>query len=130
MAAAAPNANFAEIGKAFATHYYQTFDSTRVNLQSLYQAESLMTFENEQFMGMQSIMTKLTTLQFQTVQHQTTTIDCQPAPNNGVMVFVTGNLAVDGNTTTPLKFAQTFLLMPTASGSWYIHNDMFRLNYC
>ena len=37
---------------------------------------------------------------------------------------------VDGNVTTPIKFAQTFHLMPTAAGSWYIHNDIFRLNYC
>ena len=50
----------AEIGKAFTTHYYQTFDATRVNLQTLYKEDSLMTFENEQFMGMQAIMTKLT----------------------------------------------------------------------
>ena len=50
----------AEIGKAFTTHYYQMFDTTRVNLQTLYKEDSLMTFENEQFMGMQAIMTKLT----------------------------------------------------------------------
>ena len=50
----------AEIGPAFASHYYNTFDSNRVNLQTLYKDGSLLTFENEQFMGMQSIMTKLT----------------------------------------------------------------------
>ena len=50
----------AEIGKAFTTHYYQTFDTARVNLQTLYTDQSMLTFENEQFMGMQSIMTKLT----------------------------------------------------------------------
>jgi len=57
---AAPNAQFAEIGKAFAQHYYQTFDTNRAALHSLYQNESMLTFENEQFMGMQAIMTKLT----------------------------------------------------------------------
>ena len=34
------------------------------------------------------------TLQFQTVQHQPTTTDCQPTLNNGIIVFVTGKLAV------------------------------------
>ena len=124
------NANFAAIGTAFTTHYYQTFDSQRVNLQSLYQQESLLTFEGEQHAGMQAIMTKLTTLNFQTVAHKVTTCDSQPSPGGGILVMVTGDLAVDGNTTTPLKFAQSFHLMPTQSGSWYIHNDMFRLNYC
>ena len=44
-------------------------------------------------------------------------------------MMVTGDLAVDGNVTTPLKFAQTFFLKPTPEGSWYIKNDVFRLNY-
>ena len=117
-----------EIGPAFAQHYYTTFDSTRANLQTLYKDDSLLTFENEQFMGMQPIMTKLTTLQFQTVIHKTTTCDAQPC-EDGILVMVTGDLAVDGNVTTPLKFAQTFFLKPTPEGSWYIKNDFFRLNY-
>ena len=50
----------AEIGKAFSEHYYNTFDSNRANLQTLYTDQSMLTFENEQFMGMQAIMTKLT----------------------------------------------------------------------
>ena len=43
-------------------------------------------------------------------------------------MIVTGDLAVDGGVATPMKFAQVFHLMPQAAG-WYIHNDMFRLNY-
>ena len=151
----------AEIGKAFAEHYYQTFDTQRVNLQTLYTDQSLLTFENEQFMGMQAIMTKLTvrhrssawrvrskplaggadararapvppairtqTLAFQTVQHKITTIDSQPTPGGGVLALVTGDLAVDNGNV--IKYAQTFHLMPNPAGSWYIHNDMFRLNY-
>lgn len=53
----------AEIGKAFVGHYYQMFDASieqRSTLQSMYQDASMLTFENEQFMGMQAIMTKLT----------------------------------------------------------------------
>lgn len=41
---------------------------------------------------------------------------------------VTGDLAVDGSA-NPIKFAQTFHLMPNGA-SWYVHNDIFRLNYC
>ena len=53
----------AEIGKAFVTHYYQMFDASieqRSTLQAMYQDASMLTFENEQFLGMQAIMTKLT----------------------------------------------------------------------
>ena len=33
-------------------------------------------------------------LPFKTVKHVTTTIDCQPTPNNGVIIFVVGQLKV------------------------------------
>lgn len=46
------------------------FDTNRPALQGLYQEGSMLSFESEQFMGIQGIMTKLTTLKFSTVQHQ------------------------------------------------------------
>lgn len=107
----------ADIGKAFVDHYFATFDTQRVNLQGLYQATSLLSFEGEQFMGMQNIMTKLTvrhpprecvcqclmrwrraclrwqTLQFQTVQHVLQNIDCHPCGDR-IAISVMGDLAV------------------------------------
>merc|ERR1712216_1021113 len=99
------NAQFAEIGPAFAQHYYTTFDTARVNLQTLYKDQSMLTFESEQFMGMQAIMTKLTTLQFTTVIHKMTTLDSQPTPCGGILTVITGDLAVDSSPNA-LKFAQ------------------------
>ena len=58
------------------------------------------------------------------------TIDAQPSPvggTTGVIVFVTGLLYVDEET-TPLKYSQVFHLQP-AGGSWWVLNDLFRLNY-
>jgi len=104
------------------------FDTNRQALQGLYQDGSMLSFESEQFMGIQAIMTKLTTLKFNTVQHQVSTLDSQPTPSGGIICFVTGKLIVDGDA-NPLMFGQTFQLMPTPQGSWYIHNDLFRLNY-
>ena len=70
------------------------------------------------------------TLQFQTVQHKITTCDPHPTRDGGIVVLVTGDLAVDGAVTTPLKFAQTFILRESAPGvnDWKIANDIFRLN--
>ena len=120
------SAQFAEIGKQFVTHYYNTFDTNRSALHSLYQDTSMLTFEGDQFLGATAILQKLTTLQFQTVAHKTTSVDCQPGPAGSIVVFVTGQLAVDASP-NPLQFSQTFQLMPNG-GSWYVHNDMFRLN--
>jgi hypothetical protein len=72
-------------------------------------------------------MTKLTTLQFQQVQHAAATCDCHPF-QSGILIQVVGDLAVDGGTTTPLKYVQSFVLMPTAAASWFICHDIFRLN--
>jgi len=124
-----PNqADKSDVGKAFTDHFYQTFDTNRAGLATLYQDTSLLTFEKDQFMGMQPIMTKLTTLAFTQVQHSVATCDCHPYQDTGVLIMVVGELAVDGETTKPLKFLQSFVLMP-AAGSWFINHDIFRLNY-
>mmetsp|Transcript_35955 Transcript_35955/g.86580 ORF Transcript_35955/g.86580 Transcript_35955/m.86580 type:complete len:129 (-) Transcript_35955:385-771(-) len=122
------NPQFQQIGEQFTQHYYQIFDSNRQGLVALYNDSSLLTFEGEQFMGATSIVQKIVSLPFQTVQHQVVKADCQPNPSNGgVIVFVTGNLIVDGGAATPLKFAQVFHLAPSG-GSFFCQNDMFRLN--
>ena len=90
---------------------------------------------------------------------QVTTCDAQPSPSSGVMVFVSGNLIVrcalsplrasprtqrsahplmprcflcratqtEGESRA-IKFSQVFHLMP-AGTSWFVFNDLFRLNY-
>ena len=124
------NPQFDSIGRQFVDHYYKTFDTNRSQLGALYGANSMLSFENEQFQGPDNIMKKLTSLNFTQVQHQIVTTDCQPNPtNNGVLVLVTGTLIVDGGS-TPLKYAQSFHIVPSPSGSGYFClNDMFRLNY-
>lgn len=87
----------------------------------------MLTFEGKQFLGSQNIVQHLTTLQFQQVVHQTTTIDAQPTTGGAILVFVSGNIFVDGQQ-TPIKFSQVFHLIPE-QGSYWVYNDMFRLNY-
>ncbi|CAK9088492.1 Nuclear transport factor 2 (NTF-2) [Durusdinium trenchii] len=41
-------------------------------------------------------------LPFQKVQHQIVKCDCQPSVNDGIVIFITGNLLVDDNA-NPLK---------------------------
>mmetsp|Transcript_6051 Transcript_6051/g.10412 ORF Transcript_6051/g.10412 Transcript_6051/m.10412 type:complete len:126 (+) Transcript_6051:61-438(+) len=120
--------DFAAVGSAFVNHYYRLFDADRNQLLPLYQPNSMLTFEGEQFMGTQAIGQKLTTLPFTKVQHQINTCDSQPTPGNGVLVFVSGQLLVEGSEHA-IRFSQIFHLMPLPSGGYYCLNDMFRLNY-
>ncbi|KAK3741149.1 hypothetical protein QZH41_011827 [Actinostola sp. cb2023] len=121
------NPNFNAIGQSFRTLYYQRFDSNRATLREVYRASSMLTFEGQQFQGQDAIVQKLTSLPFQVVQHVITTVDCQPVPNNGVLVFVVGQLKTDND--PPHGFSQTFLLMPdTDTEAYYVLNDLFRLS--
>ncbi|KAK3443353.1 hypothetical protein EUGRSUZ_B03507 [Eucalyptus grandis] len=104
------------VAKAFVEHYYSTFDANRGGLANLYQEGSMLTFEGQKIQGSQSIVSKLTSLPFQQCQHSITTVDCQPS----------GPLAGEQHA---LKFSQLFHLMPTPQGSFYVLNDIFRLNY-
>ncbi|KAF6161487.1 hypothetical protein GIB67_009366 [Kingdonia uniflora] len=117
------------LAKAFVEHYYSTFDSNRANLGSLYQEPSMLTFEGLKIQGAQRIVSHLTSLPFQQCQHTFTTVDCQPSgPAGGMLVFVSGSLQLAGEQHA-LKFSQMFHLMPTPQGSFYVMNDIFRLNY-
>ncbi|CAH9115750.1 unnamed protein product [Cuscuta europaea] len=115
--------------QAFVTHYYNTFDSNRPGLANLYQDQSMLTFEGVKIQGVENIKQKLMNLPFAQCLHHITTVDFQPSgAHGGFLVFVSGNLQLGGEQ-HPLKFSQMFHLMPTQTGSFYVHNDVFRLNY-
>merc|ERR1711953_584023 len=126
-------ASMADVAGAFTQHYYNTFDTNRAALASLYQAQSKLTFEGDEYQGPEAIIGKLTSLKFNKVAHQVVTMDVQDNRALGIpviIVFITGNLAIEDNT-NPLKFAQVFTLAETAAGNgqWFVLNDIFRLNY-
>ena len=45
--------SFDEVGRQFVEHYYNTFDSARNNLAVLYTDASMLSYEGEQFLGVQ-----------------------------------------------------------------------------
>lgn len=118
--------DFQGIGKAFITHYYNTFDNNRAGLGELYRDQSLMTFEGAQVQGRQSIMGKFGSLTFKSVKHEVQTVDCQPSMNSGILVMVSGLLKTDED--QPHRFCQMFHLVAEGSNFW-VSNDVFRLNY-
>ncbi|XP_006365034.1 nuclear transport factor 2-like [Solanum tuberosum] len=117
------------VAKAFVDYYYTTFDTNRAGLANVYQESSVLSFEGQKYQGTQSISGKLTGLPFQQCKHQINTVDCQPSgAAGGMLVFVSGNLSLPGEQHA-LKFSQMFHLIPTQGGSFYVQNDIFRLNY-
>jgi len=117
------------IAKQFVDYYYMTFASSREGLGSLYRDASMLTFEGTPTKGVGSIVEKLTSLPFQKVQHKITTLDVQPSSESvpSLLVSVTGLLVID-DSENPLNFSQVFQLLPEGD-SYYVFNDIFRLNY-
>ena len=47
--------------------------------------------------------------------------------SSAMLIFVTGKLKIDEN--PPLLFSETFQLVATGPGQYYVHNQLFRLIY-
>lgn len=122
-------ANINDIAGQFTTFYYNQFDTDRAGLASLYRETSMLTFEGSPIQGVSAIIEKLTSLPFSKVVHKVTTCDAQPSSPSmaSILVTVSGQLLVDDGE-NPLAFSQTFQLIPEG-GSYYVLNDIFRLNY-
>ncbi|VEU41451.1 unnamed protein product [Pseudo-nitzschia multistriata] len=116
-----------EVAKAFVGHYYQTFDSNVEGLRGLFNDKSMMTFEGNQLMGASPILEKLKS--FGQTKHNAKTMDIQPAIDGAsIVIFVTGSIEI-GGPGNPLHFSEFFYLVSSGPGQYYVHNDIFRLNY-
>ena len=88
----------------------------------------MMTFEGNQIMGQQAIMEKVKSLG--QVKHTVKTMDIQPSlDGQSIVIFVTGHIAIGDPNANPLHFSEFFFLVPSSPGQYYVHNDVFRLNY-
>ncbi|CAL1210049.1 unnamed protein product [Candida parapsilosis] len=120
--------DFNAVATEFCNFYYNQFDSDRTQLGNLYRPESMLTFETSQLQGARDIVEKLSSLPFQKVSHRVSTLDAQPAsPNGDILVMVTGELLIDEEQNAQ-RYSQVFHLIPDG-GSYYVFNDIFRLNY-
>ena len=85
-----------------------------------------MTFEGTMVQGGPAIVQKLKSVG--PVKHQVKGMDVQPSTSSSAMlIFVTGSVSIGSD--NPLHFCQMFQLVSTGPGAYYVHNDIFRLNY-
>ncbi|KAF9979151.1 Nuclear transport factor 2 [Actinomortierella ambigua] len=117
----------ATVVEQFTQFYYDTFDTNRLGLVSLYRGTSTLSFEGNQFKGIEDIGEKFQSLPFERIKHQVGTKDFQAGPNGSLLVVVTGQIWFD-NQEAPQLFSQSFTLIAEGT-SFYVHNDIFRLCY-
>lgn len=86
----------------------------------------MLTFEGTQVAGAEAIIGKLTGVG--QVKHVIKSTDVQPSQSaDAIVIFVTGSIQIGGD--NPLHFCEMFQLVSTGPGAYYVHNDVFRLNY-
>ncbi|KAK4865157.1 hypothetical protein LT330_001780 [Penicillium expansum] len=123
--------DYQAVSNAFVQHYFRTFDNweARNNLTSLYRPESMLVWEGNQQQGTQNIMSALTKPELKTIKTMISSTDATPSVNSGVLVVVTGSLAIDNAFDKPLKFTATFSLQPIPGqpGGFFIYSHIFRL---
>ena len=93
--------DFQSVGTQFVAHYYNVFDTERAKLGDLYTNDSMLTFEGEQFKGLESIGGKYAGLP--SIAHKVDTADYHPTLNNGIVAFITGEISIDGG--NAIKFS-------------------------
>jgi len=128
------NPNFDAIGKQFVSQYYQVFDNKemRPHVAQMYLNNQvpgqlgLLSFEGNQFQGMEPIAEKMKNIPLDNMQRVISTIDCQPMYDGGILVSVVGQLKNQAEHDKPLQFCQTFVLKPVGD-TFFISHDMFRL---
>mmetsp|Transcript_14904 Transcript_14904/g.19506 ORF Transcript_14904/g.19506 Transcript_14904/m.19506 type:complete len:109 (-) Transcript_14904:59-385(-) len=97
-----------EVATAFVNHFYQGFDSDPMSLAGLFNPNSMMTFEAQQYGGPQAIIAKLKTIG--TVKHSVKSTDVQPGTSESAMlVVVTGAISIGGD--KPWHFCDMFQLL-------------------
>ncbi|KAK7426710.1 Nuclear transport factor 2 [Neonectria magnoliae] len=119
--------DFQAVATQFIELYYNQFDSDRKALAGLYRENSMLTFESSSVLGANAITEKLTSLPFEKVKHQVSTLDAQPSnEQGGIIILITGQLLVDEEQ-RPMNFSQSFQLTRDASGQYFVFNDIFKL---
>jgi len=118
--------NWLQIGPQFVEYYYNTFDTNREGVVALYHPRALLTFEDNQASGQEEIReTLMKKVTFTNIVHAVTKIDCQPTPDRGILILITGRLKTDDD--PPHAFSQTFYVKAEGE-SFFILHDIFRLS--
>ncbi|KAL9998168.1 putative nuclear transport factor 2, NTF2-like domain superfamily [Helianthus debilis subsp. tardiflorus] len=115
------------VAKSFVEHYYSTFDTNRATLANLYQDSSMLTFEGQKIQGSSNIVAKLTS-----TASPPLTVSPLVLPAACLFSFpVTSNSPANNMLLSSVRYIihLMFHLMPTPQSSFYVLNDIFRLNY-
>ena len=83
-------------------------DTSRTKLDELFTTDSKLTYDGELYEGEKAVISKLNNLP--KTAHKILTFDAQLVSNNDILIFVTGDVILDGKVSSPWIFAETLIL--------------------
>jgi hypothetical protein len=110
-----------QMAKSFVQQFYNTFDTNRAALASMYRDASQISFEGGTVQGANNFLQRLSQLGLPPgAQHRIVTVDAQPsvAGAGALLVFVTGEYVGQ-------QYSEVFHIVDAAG--MYVHNDIFRV---
>ncbi len=116
---------FEQVGRGFTNQYYDCLAGNREQLGGIYRPSSLVTWNNDQLMGIDNIMPKIMSLNFGRTQWKKDEVDCQPMQNKGILIVIQGQVRMEGED-HPLRYNDVQILQQDDRG-WFIQHQMFRI---
>lgn len=99
--------------------------SNRQALLNFYAPNSVMSYERKTYVGIDQIASKIKSFTFGQIAYDFQEYDVQPSPvQSGIVIVLVGSIRMDQE--MPMKFTQTFQVVPNQQGGFYISNDFFR----
>ncbi|MES1919324.1 Nuclear transport factor 2 [Bonamia ostreae] len=118
------------LAKNFLSSFYGKYEEDRTSLDQFFSNQSMASIEGTHAMGKANIKNAfINQIKANKIRHQVTTFDAHPLPDGAVFIMVTGKLRID-NDANAVNYSESFLLKKDPSiGNYYIHSNIFRINY-
>lgn len=99
--------------------------NNRQALINFYGPNSVLSYEQKTYTGLDQIAGKIKSFTFGQIHYDFKEYDLQASPvPGGIMIVLVGTICMDQE--MPMRFTQTFQVVPNQQGGFYISNDFFR----
>ena len=127
-----PSIHYNEISKKFLEVYYNFLHNNHKEIYNLYLHNSKLTYNSEEFLGIQLIKQKYNMLNLKEPKYVINNFNAQPIDNNKIIISVIGIIEnklnssiLSFNISNKNNYHETFIL--TYNNNWFIQNHIFNI---
>ena len=128
-----PSIYYNNISKSFIETYYNSLHSNHRNIVNLYLHNSKLTYNNEEYLGIELIKQKYNFLDLKEPKYVINNFNSQPIDNNKIIITVIGTIEnklnssiLSFNISNKNNYHETFILV-NINNSWFIQNHIFNI---